>query len=100
MLGLHPETPLPVCAGLVQPGDREEAEALLQSVITHWSALDPVNPRTPRLFSATPGVARAAECGWTLQVERLTLTCCSDQLPWSIGIVKLPWMQTAIYTEW
>ena len=39
LLGLDPETPLPVSAGYLQPEDVAEAEALLQSVIEHWRAL-------------------------------------------------------------
>ncbi len=101
LLGLHPETPLPVCAGLVNPGDMEEAEVLLQSVIKHWSALK--NTSIPGLrasFLQRQALLREAEYGWTLQVEHLPFDMLLDQLPWSIGIVKLPWMKKAIHTEW
>ena len=101
LLGLHPETPLPACAGLLQPGDVEEAEVLLQSAITHWSALKNTSIQGLRAsFLQRQALLREAEHGWTLQVERLPFDLLLDQLPWSIGIVKLPWMKTALYTEW
>ena len=101
LLGLHPETPLPVCAGLIKPGDREEAEALLQSAIQHWSALKNTSIQGLRTaFLQRQALLREAEYGWMLQVERLPFDLLLDQLPWGIGIAKLPWMKKAIYTEW
>ena len=101
MLGLHPETPLPVCAGLITPDDIEETEALLQSVISHWSILKNSSIQGVRsAFIERQGLVREEEDGWRLNVERKPYDMLIDQIPWSIGIVKLPWMQKAIFTEW
>ncbi len=101
MLGLHPEFPLPVCAGLVKPEDGEEAEALLQSAIGHWGALKNTSVSGLRsAFLERQGLLREEGDLWKLQVERGPFDVLLDQLPWSISIVRLPWMRKAIYTEW
>ncbi|MEO1401775.1 MAG: contractile injection system tape measure protein [Cyanobacteria bacterium J06635_1] len=37
---------------------------------------------------------------WLLQIERETYDILLDQLPWSIRVVKLPWMPKLLYVEW
>ena len=39
LLGMNPEMPLCVSEGLIAEAEMQETEALLQSVITHWTAL-------------------------------------------------------------
>ena len=101
LLGLHPETPLPVCEGLVKPGDKDEAEALLQSVIRHWSVLKNTSLHGLRSsFLKRQGLLLEEENEWKLKVERNPFDVLLDQLPWGISIIKLPWMKKPIYTEW
>jgi len=101
LLGMHPESPLPVCEGLVKSCDKEEAESLLQSVITHWSALKNTSVRGLRSsFLQRQALLREDENGWKLRVERAPFDVLLDQLPWSISIVKLPWMKKTLYIEW
>lgn len=101
LLGLHPETPLPVCAGLLTSEDIEESEALLQSVIKHWSILKNTSTQGLRSsFIERQGLLREENKGWKLNVERSPYDMLLDQIPWSISIVKLPWMHRAIFTEW
>ena len=101
LLGLRPEEPLLVAAGLISEQDRQEATALLQSVIAHWQALK--NTSVPGLrssFLQRPALLRETENGWQLRVERRPFDLLLEQLPWGFGIVKLPWMPRAIFTEW
>ncbi len=101
LLGQRPETPLPVCEGLLTANDIEEAEALLQSAVEHWSALKNTSIQGLRSsFIERQGLLREEESGWKLNVERRPHDILMDQLPWSIGIIKLPWMQKAIFSEW
>jgi hypothetical protein len=101
LLGLHPETPLPVCAGLLTPDEREEAELLLRSAIDHWSVLKSTSIDAFRSsFIERQGVLREEESGWRVNVERKGFDVLLDQIPWSFSIVKLPWMKKAIFTEW
>lgn len=101
LLGLDPETPLPVSEGLIGPADREEAELLLRAVIGYWSALKRTSADGLRAsFLRRHGLLREEAQGWRLQVERTPFDLLIDRLPWGIGIVKLPWMKKALQTEW
>ncbi len=101
LLGLRPETPLPVCEGLLRPEDRDQAEALLQSVIGHWGALKNTSLQGLRSsFLDRRALLREEEKGWRLQVERKPFDMLLDHLPWSITVIKLPWMKRPMYTEW
>ena len=101
LLGLDPGTALPVCAGLLSAEDREEAETVLQSAIEHWSALKNTSAGGLRsAFIERHGLLRRNDGGWKLNLERKSYDILLGQLPWGIGIVKLPWMKRAIFTEW
>lgn len=101
LLGLDPGTALPVCAGLLNAEDRDETETLLQSAIEHWSALKNTSAGGLRsAFIERHGLLRRDDDGWKLNLERKSYDILLDQLPWGIGIVKLPWMKRAVFTEW
>ena len=101
LLGFNPATALCVSAGLIVESDKQEAESLIQSAITHWSALKNTSVAGFRSsFLNRQGLLREDENGWRLQVERLAFDVLLDNLPWSISVVKLPWMARPLYTEW
>jgi len=101
LLGLDPDRQLPVCSGLLTPDDREEAEALLSAVISHWSILKDTSIQGLRsTFIERQGLLRRDDNGWRLNVERKPYDILLDQIPWSIGVARLPWMPQAIFTEW
>jgi hypothetical protein len=101
LLGLEPETPLCVSEGLIGGGDKTEAETLLQSVIDHWMALKKTSVAGLRCsFLKRQALLRETETGWKLQVERQPFDVLLEYLPWSISVVKLPWMTRAIHTDW
>ncbi|MGI0495391.1 contractile injection system tape measure protein, partial [Alkalinema pantanalense CENA528] len=100
-LGLRTETPLLVAEGLLQPSDRTEAISLLQAVIEHWSALKKTSMEGLRTsFLQRSALLRERDRGWYLQPETATFDLLLNQLPWSISIIKLPWMPQPLYTEW
>jgi hypothetical protein len=101
LLGLSPESPLPIADGLLRDTDRQEAEALLYAVIDHWSLLKSTSVEGLRSsFLQRRGLLRDAESGFRLQVESGPFDVLLSGLPWGIGIVKLPWMTRALFTEW
>ena len=101
LLGFHPEMPLLVAEGMLKPEDKEEAEALLQSVITYWTILKNTSIHGLRSsFLQRQGLLREVEDGWKLQIEPQSFDMLLNQLPWSISIIKLPWLKKPIYTEW
>jgi hypothetical protein len=101
LLGLRPDTPLPVGGGLVGQTERDEALALLAAVIQHWSALRSTSIDGLRTtFLRRFGLVREVEGGDRLQVEPSPFDVLLDRLPWGLGVVKLPWMASPLFTEW
>lgn len=101
LLGLAPDRPLLVGGGLVTAADLEEIDSLLRSVIGHWNALKNTSPNgLQATFLRRPGLIRADEHGYRLQVEPSPFDILLARLPWGFGVVKLAWMHEALVTEW
>ena len=81
--------------------EKEECEKLLNTVIKHWSALKNTSVTGFRAsFLQRKGVLQWNEENWLLRVERKTYDLLLERIPWSISIIKLSWMKTALYVEW
>lgn len=101
LLGLTPDQSLLVAEGLLQPNDKTEIVALLQALIDYWGALKTTSIDGLRSsFLHRSGLLRERENGWWVKVESKPYDMLLNQLPWSISVVKLPWMQRPIYSEW
>ncbi len=101
MLGFDPQFLLPLAPGLLRSSDKEEAEELLRSAITYWSILkDTSIPGFQGTFIQRRGILVRQEENWNLHIERSAYDLLLEYLPWSISIVKLPWMTQPIFTEW
>ena len=80
---------------------REECEVLLNEVITHWSVLRNTSIEGLReTFLQRSGKLSKVDNGWLLQVEQKSVDVLLNNLPWGIGIIKLPWMSEMLYVEW
>jgi Contractile injection system tape measure protein len=101
LLGLTPDVPLPVAGGLLSGGDRVEADALLAAAIEHWRALGNTSIAGLRVsFLQRRGLLRDEASGWQLHVETRSFDVLLGKLPWSISMMKLPWMTKPIITDW
>ncbi len=101
LLGLEPDCPLPVAGGLLTDADRQEADALLAAVVEHWSALKCTSPEAIRTsFLQRAGLVKADENGRRLRVEPGPFDVLLNRLPWSLAVVKLPWMNMPLHCEW
>ena len=81
--------------------ERSECENLLCAVIQHWSILKNTSIEGLRkAFLQRKGVLRIIDGSLLLQVERETYDVLLDKIPWSIGIIKFPWMNEALSVEW
>jgi Contractile injection system tape measure protein len=101
LLGMGPEDSLPVAEGLLGPTDLEECTALLEAVIEHWGVLGRTSVAGLRAsFLQRPGLLRRLESGWSLHVEPAGYDVLLAHLPWSISVVRLPWMPEPVYPEW
>ena len=101
LIGLDPEESLLVSDGLITSLDKEESISLVQSVIGHWSVLKNTSVDGLRqTFIQRNALLNRSEMGWKLLVEPSAFDLLLNQLPWSFNIIKLPWMNKPIYTEW
>ncbi len=101
LLGLQPEMPLLVSPGLIEARDMEECENLLSTVLSYWKVLKSTSVSGLRSsFLQRQGLLRQVDNGWQIQIEPAPFDMLLDYLPWSISVIKLPWMKRPIYTEW
>lgn len=78
-----------------------ESAALLEAVIGHAAVLRSLSVTGLRgTFLIRPGVLSSRDGGWLLRVERRTYDIVLERLPWSVGWVKLPWMEAPLQVEW
>jgi len=82
--------------------EHEEATALLEAVVHHWTALGNSSADALRgTFLFRPGkLMRRGAQEWLLQVEKRTVDILLDQLPWGLSMIKLPWMMDMLWVEW
>lgn len=97
---------LPVGAaitGRISLSEREKQECgeLWAAVADHWQALRGASASAViETFIRRPGKISFADGHWLLQVERSGTDVLLDRLPWGFGVVRLPWLDALIYTEW
>ncbi len=101
LLGLAPDTPVPVGAGLLSDANRQESGALLQSAIEHWGALKQTSMDALRTsFLQRPGLVKRDDNRWSVHIEPGPFDVLLKRLPWSLVLVKLPWMHTPLHCQW
>lgn len=95
---------------LEQPVDRfieltdmemKEADSLLKAVIANWKAIGNTSPDGLRAnFLLREGRLEWLKNEWRLRVTQTAPDILLERLPWSISIVRLPWMPYYLKTEW
>ncbi|MEO5734505.1 MAG: contractile injection system tape measure protein [Rubrivivax sp.] len=101
LLGRPPEHPLTGSLPRPTVADREEIDSLLAAVRSHWKALGNTSVDGLRLsFLQRRGLLRPADGAWHLQMQAEGFDRLLDLLPWSISLVKLPWMPLPLRVEW
>jgi len=87
----------------LKPGGetKTECENLLTDVITHWKVLKNTSIDGLReAFLQRNGKLSRVDNGWLLQVKQKAMDVLLSNLPWGIGLIKLPWMDEMLYVEW
>jgi hypothetical protein len=80
---------------------KTECYNLLKAVITHWEVLKNTSADGLReAFLQRNGKLSRVDDGWLIQVEQKAIDVLLNQLPWGIGIIKLPWMNEMLHVEW
>ncbi len=79
----------------------EESKKLLDTVVKYWTALKGSSVEAmQQTFFMRKGKISQKESAWLIQVERSGVDVLLDKLPWSIGTIKLPWLDELIHVEW
>ncbi|WP_299458853.1 contractile injection system tape measure protein [uncultured Microscilla sp.] len=81
--------------------EKETCEELLEAVVQNWSILKDSPADTLRgSFFIREGRLEIKEGNWFLKIEESGVDVLLQQLPWSIGMIKLPWMPKVMNVEW
>ena len=101
LLGLPPDHALTAAIPRPSAADREEIDALLAAVRSHWKALGNTSADGLRLsFLQRRGLLRQAEGAWQIHMQAEGFDLLLELLPWSVSLVKLPWMPSPLMVEW
>lgn len=80
---------------------KEACEEMLLATISHWKALKNTGIGSLReAFLQRNGKLSRSNNGWKLTIEQKTVDVLLSNLPWGMGIIKLPWMKEMLYVEW
>ena len=92
LCGLPIDTPLAL--GIVlEDAEKELSEVLLNSVLQNWNMMKKSTVENLQgAFLMRDGILRETEDKWKLHVM--------SDLPWTISVIKLPWMHKRIEVEW
>ena len=100
LCGLPIDTPLAL--GIVlEDAEKELSQVLLNSVLQNWNMMK--NSTIDNLqgaFIIRDGLLRETEDKWKLHVEKKAFDVVMGDLPWTISVIKLPWMAKRIEVEW
>ncbi|HEX6181376.1 MAG TPA: contractile injection system tape measure protein, partial [Chitinophagaceae bacterium] len=78
-----------------------EADELIQSIISNWSALKNTSIEGLRSnFLQRKAILTENEHYWTLKVEKKGVDILLGTINWSYSLVKLPWIKKPLQVEW
>ncbi|WP_428242853.1 contractile injection system tape measure protein [Gynuella sp.] len=101
LLALVPDTPLLISPDMLTDSDIQQADAALLAMISHWHKLNNTSiDGLRRAFLQRPGFIQYEDHQTILKLERLGHDVLLDFLPYSLTIVKLPWMHKPIQVSW
>lgn len=94
------EQPIPLQFAITE-AERAVAGELLDVVRQRWEKMKNTSVEGLQLsFLQRGGAITATPDGWKLRVEQKGIDVLLQYLPWSWGMIRLPWMNKILYTEW
>lgn len=100
LCGLEPSAPVTTLIAFTDE-QKQEAEELLLSAIEYWTVVKDTSPQGLReSFLQREGKLSFINGEWILQVEQKPFDMLLQSLSWNISMIKLPWMETMLKTEW
>ena len=74
---------------------------MLKGVLQNWNRLSNTSIEAMReTFLMREGMLDEIEKNFQLKVEKKTLDILLESMPWSFGMIKLPWMNKRLLVEW
>ncbi|HRI27953.1 MAG TPA: contractile injection system tape measure protein [Chitinophagales bacterium] len=100
LCGVIPQ--MPIEPEIILPDTHlQAASEMLEAAIKNWSKLGKTGIGTfQTTFLQREGKLHRATNGWELTVEQRGVDILLDFLPYSINIVKLPWMPDMVWVNW
>lgn len=100
LCGIDPSVPIQVHFSPTKL-ELEEIKNLLDAMVSRWTALKSTSGASmAKGFFAREGSLRRIDKGYQLSIPRISIDILLNRLPWMISIIKLPWMEETLYTEW
>ena len=101
LCGFAPQHVVPWNKRRLNKKEKDEADDVIASAIDYWKSLGNTSLDGFRAaFLKRKGLLTEYEGHWGLQVEKKTYDVLLSELPWSISLIKLPWMDKPIEVEW
>ncbi|WP_436491308.1 contractile injection system tape measure protein [Chitinophaga sp. ARDCPP14] len=86
---------------LLTAEEKQLCEELLKVVIQRWEKMNNSSVEGfQAAFLQRDGALWQKDDDWWLRVEERGYDMILQTLPWGIGMIKTPWMEKTIYTEW
>jgi len=86
---------------ILSKAEELESEQLLLTLVSHWSALKNTSIEGLRSsFMQRNGKLMQTESGWRLSIERTAHDILLEQLPWTLSIIRLSWMDQPLFVDW
>jgi len=100
LTGMHPSEVADIHVSLTGK-EKKAADEFLETVIEYWSLLKNTSSDGLRTsFLQRNGRLVNEEGGWQLHVESKGIDILIENLPWPFSIIKSPWMDKPLFTQW
>ena len=81
--------------------EKQVAVELCESLKEHWKVIQNTSYEgLIKSFIERKGIIKRTEDGFLLQIEKITIDILMESLPFGIQLIKFPWNEYIIHTEW
>lgn len=100
LVGMPTEEHLDPFIGLSED-EKDGTRSLLNGLIGNWEKVKNSSPEAiQETFLQREGTLKFQTDGILLVVEKKTVDVLMGSIPWSISVVKLPWMEKPVFVKW
>lgn len=100
LCGLETTDPVPKNIKLTA-ADKKACTGFLDDIAEQWTTLQGTSGEAFReTFMKRNGILEQREGALLLRIERGPIDMLLETLPWTISIIRLPWMQQLLHVEW